>query len=346
MAAPSPTPGPSRPSPTPAAPPSRWTARIESSFEAPIVRPGDYPTRHSTTPNVPIASRAKGCLWGLCVCDALGGAVQFDDPRHVPEVTGLRPIAGFHKPAGSYSDDGAMAIALTKSMIEQGGAYSQVEALERYLNWLHRGHYVAPAGHAAWDVGRGTLNSLRFWEQFTKEHERPTIREGVRLAADLFPIWPKSDNGSLMRMAPVGALFYLSLSAARRVAREDSDLTHPSQQCSDICALYVTLVAYCFVPGMTKEIMMMTVATVDIAERELRMLVGPSLSFSSRLPSEAIADHCRCVRFPGRSASGSLWRFRILLPTRMRPADMSSRLSKGRSGRSSSSTTSRPAYCS
>lgn len=54
--------------------------------------------------------------------------------------------------------------------------------------------------------------------------------------------WFQAGNGSLMRVLPVGLVYWRDLTVAMEVARATSEVTHPGGMCRDACAVYTLLV--------------------------------------------------------------------------------------------------------
>ncbi|KAF9888230.1 hypothetical protein FE257_009225 [Aspergillus nanangensis] len=181
-------------------------------------------------------SRALGSIWGVCVGDALGGPVQFSEPNTFTPITTLRFVQPFHKPAGSYSDDGSMTLALAQSLIDSQGTYDHALSIEYFLDWLCNGRFSTTS--AAWDVGFSTRAALHSWKSLgvadinqTQAHiDRALDREN------------RSGNGSLMRIAPVGVVLWQDAATAKMVARQHGRVTHPSLPCVEACDLYTELV--------------------------------------------------------------------------------------------------------
>jgi len=114
--------------------------------------------------------------------------------------------------AGQPTDDGEMALALARAIVESG-RYDPVAALQAYRDWL---------ASSPFDVGN-------------------TIAAALRGS-------PKADseaNGSLMRASPLGLLAHRRpAAAAAELARIDSALTHPHPVCGDATAAFVVAVAH------------------------------------------------------------------------------------------------------
>ena len=63
------------------------------------------------------SSRARGCLLGLAIGDALGATLEFSARDSMPEVVDLVGGGPFHLEPGQWTDDTAMALALGESLL-------------------------------------------------------------------------------------------------------------------------------------------------------------------------------------------------------------------------------------
>jgi len=61
--------------------------------------------------------RAAGCLMGLAVGDALGTTREFSTRDAGPPLTDLVGGGPFHLPAGTWTDDSSIALALGDTLI-------------------------------------------------------------------------------------------------------------------------------------------------------------------------------------------------------------------------------------
>lgn len=75
--------------------------------------------------------RIRGSLIGLPEGDALGAAVEFQQPGTFPPVTGFRRGGQFNLEAGTWTDDTSLALCLAESLIERHGFDLRVQ-LERH----------------------------------------------------------------------------------------------------------------------------------------------------------------------------------------------------------------------
>jgi ADP-ribosyl-[dinitrogen reductase] hydrolase len=172
-----------------------------------------------------------GGLLGLLVGDALGVPYEFHDPRNLPprDQLDFEPPPGFRRshhgtPTGTWSDDGAHALALLDVLLTCGGWDDEAFAT-RLRAWWDRGDFAVDA--RPFDIGNQTSDVLGRLERGV-----PAARAGGSAERD-------NGNGSLMRVLPV-ALWspaegaeLLSLAAASSVPTH----AHPrSQLC---CAVLV-----------------------------------------------------------------------------------------------------------
>ncbi|RJE23302.1 ADP-ribosylglycohydrolase [Aspergillus sclerotialis] len=226
-------------------------------------------------------SRALGCIWGNCTGDALGGPVQFKPKGQFKPVTGLRTVEPFGQPAGSYSDDGSMTLALSQSFIDQRGKYNHVGSIKYFVSWLFSGQFST--AKSAWDVGRSTRIALTIWNKNGSEdieHTQSRINQKLDMEEC-------SGNGSLMRISPIGLALWKDIDEARRRARERSQITHPSLACLDACELYTELLCR-IMAGETKEQLVQTASAFKISHATLAERLSKYKNLSDwKLPSEA-----------------------------------------------------------
>jgi ADP-ribosylglycohydrolase len=176
------------------------------------------------------ADRLEGGLLGLLVGDALGVPYEFHGPRDLPPPAeiDMDPPRGFHRahggtPPGTWSDDGAQALALLASLLER-------ERLDlpdfgaRLVAWYDTG-YLAVDGRV-FDVGMQTRRAIA------------RLRAGVP-AEQAGPSGEYDNgNGSLMRVLPL-ALWHDGPDAMLVAdAHRQSLVTHGHLRSQVCCALY------------------------------------------------------------------------------------------------------------
>ncbi|WP_252259930.1 ADP-ribosylglycohydrolase family protein [Erythrobacter aurantius] len=169
---------------------------------------------------VDLKSRARGALIGLAVGDAVGTTLEFRPRDTYEPLTDMAGGGPFDLPAGTWTDDTAMALALAESLVEQK-ALDPDDLMRRFVSWWREGTY-SPTG-ACFDIGIATRLALSRFEE-----------TGDALAGSSDP--RSAGNGSLMRLAPIairGAA--IDRETMRAEARLQSQTTHAAEACVDAC---------------------------------------------------------------------------------------------------------------
>lgn len=174
-----------------------------------------------------LADRLAGGVLGHLVGDAMGVPYEFRDPQSIGEVAfGARGTHG--QPPGTWSDDGALMLALLDSLLDAG--FDTDDQGRRALAWRRTGAYT-PNGDGLFDIGRTTARAL------------DRIASGVP-AGEAGPAgMTDNGNGALMRILPI-ALVGRERPTEELVdrAHRASRVTHGHPRSQVGCALY-TLVA-------------------------------------------------------------------------------------------------------
>jgi ADP-ribosylglycohydrolase len=180
--------------------------------------------RHHLTGS--LAERLSGAVWGHLVGDAVGVPYEFRGSDEIGEVRfGARGTHG--RPAGTWSDDGALMLALLASLLERG--FDTTDQAIRALAWYRDGAYT-PGGEGRFDVGRTTGEALKRFESGTPAEEAGPTDE------------LSGGNGSLMRILPL-ALVERDAPPSELVehAHRASRVTHGHARPQVACALYVLI---------------------------------------------------------------------------------------------------------
>ena len=174
-----------------------------------------------------LAGRLSGALWGHLIGDAVGVPYEFGPP--VPAASVVFGKSGMYgRPPGTWSDDGAMMLALLDSLLTVG--FDPVDQGMRYLAWSDDGAYT-PEGEGRFDIGNATAVALG------------RIRGGVP-AEEAGGDESTLGNGSLMRTLPLALVGHdlapadLALQASRASA-----VTHASAIARTTCGLYALIAA-------------------------------------------------------------------------------------------------------
>lgn len=177
-------------------------------------------------------------IMGLCVADALGVPVEFEDRDSLLKnpVVDMRAYGTYNQPAGTWSDDSSMSLCLVDS-ISKGLDYNDI--MVKFSNWINNGEYT-PHGEV-FDIGVGTRKALfRFLEGISP------LECGGKSEWD-------NGNGSLMRILPI--LFYLRTAYGTDFLDNDesfevihnvSALTHGHKRSLMSCGIYISVAAMLF----------------------------------------------------------------------------------------------------
>ncbi len=220
-----------------------------------------------------LTSRLVGGIWGHLVGDAAGVPYEFEDPGQVGDVAFGRAGGPWRQPAGTWSDDGALMLALLDSLL--GGRFDTDDQGARALAWADGGAYT-PDGDGKFDIGGTTSAAMA------------ALRRGVR-AADAGPTDDHAaGNGSLMRILPLALIERAPRTDVRGPARKVSDerlvrdahaasrVTHGSLLCQAACALY-SLVVRRLLAGDTRP------AALETARGKLRVLYARDRALAGHL---------------------------------------------------------------
>lgn len=215
--------------------------------------------------------RIRAAFYGLAVCDALGGPLEFTRRRHDPKtyVRDMEPNSNFFLPAGHFTDDTSMALCLAASLTPSAKSMPQnnssatldasddpVDQAARYVSWLDTGYMSSVPGEA-FDVGNQTSQALQYWRR------APELKT-LDFVKQKFDLERKAGNGSLMRVLPC-ALIAKDEDEVMDLSRHSSEVTHPHVMCSDACVLY-SLIVFNALRGMGKERLAQYAAEISQAE--------------------------------------------------------------------------------
>ena len=172
-----------------------------------------------------LLDKAKGCLVGLAVGDAVGTTLEFRRRGTFEPITDMVGGGPFDLLPGQWTDDTSMALCLAHSLIYKNG-FDPVDQMNRYCNWYQYG-YMSSTGKC-FDIGATVATALNSY-----------MKTGNPFSGSIDERF--SGNGSLMRLAPI-AIFYRDNPAELiRYAGESSRTTHGSAECIDACKYFASL---------------------------------------------------------------------------------------------------------
>ncbi len=232
-----------------------------------------------------MSDQARAAVYGHLVGDAIGVPYEFrpPDPDRVVEV---RQYGTHHQPAGTWSDDGALMLALLDSVTSVD--FDPEDQAQRMLAWFDEGMYT-PDTDGAFDIGATTRAALDQVRRGT-----PAIDAGGTAERD-------QGNGSLMRSLPLALVGNDPDPVLVEHAHLASRVTHGHPVCQVACALYVLI---------ARELIGSDVpspdAVLDGALGRLRAVYGSEGEHAAAL--EELLAHRAMLRRPGGGwVLDSLW---------------------------------------
>jgi len=180
-----------------------------------------------------------GGIIGLCVADALGVPVEFNDRETLMRapVTDMRGYGTYNQPPGTWSDDTSMTLCLLDSLTS-GLDYQDI--MQKFLSWYDKAEYTAHG--EVFDIGGATHKSIRAFANGAE-----ALRCGGTSEYD-------NGNGSLMRILPLAFYLrkqygnsYTNSNEAFDIIHNVSSLTHAHKRSLIACGIYLSVAEALFV---------------------------------------------------------------------------------------------------
>ena len=168
-------------------------------------------------------------MFGLLVGDAVGVPYEFAPPAKLPprEQLEMTPPDSWQSahfvPPGTWSDDGAQALALAESLLDCD-ELNLPDLAEKLAQWQFEGRYAVDG--IVFDVGVTTSEAIGNFRSGTAAHEAGPDNE------------MSNGNGSLMRVLPLALWHKGDDEALARDAMAQSLVTHGHLRSQLCCALY------------------------------------------------------------------------------------------------------------
>ena len=169
---------------------------------------------------------------GVVTGDALGCPVQFEDRSEVAEhpIKSMRGNGTFQLPAGSWTDDSSLTLALLDSIC-QTETVDLKHIMNNFVDWLDHGAFT-PYGYS-FDIGNGTIRAITAYKHRGKPRQCGDASE-----------W-NNGNGSLMRIMPACLYCYSKQTEDAEAIREIhsiASLTHAHIRSNIACGLYYFMI--------------------------------------------------------------------------------------------------------
>lgn len=180
--------------------------------------------------------KPQSLLLGLAVGDALGVPVEFKK-RGSFHVKDMQGFGSHNQPAGTWSDDTSLALALAKNLGPTEIYWNTLACA--FVAWRDTGYLTAHG--VAFDIGNATNRAI---DKLKKGVEPRNA--GGKDARD-------NGNGSLMRIAPL--VFYMvgkQPSERYKITKEVSSVTHAHPISITACFIYIEFLFLLF-KGRSKK---------------------------------------------------------------------------------------------
>jgi len=202
--------------------------------------------------NLQTTLRLRGVAVGAAVGDALGMPLEFNLAS--PPGKMIREMHAGRLPAGSFTDDTEMALALADSLLERRHLDPQ-DVSSRFVRW----YQSQPP-----DVGIHTTNVLQailrgtHWQQ---------------AASEVQSRYPDSaGNGSVMRSWPVALMCWHDEEILKAWSKLQSQVTHAHEECITGCAFINTMIARMITGVGAQDAYQWALKTVDMPN-EMRQII-------------------------------------------------------------------------
>lgn len=206
--------------------------------------------------NSDLQDRLRGIAVGAAVGDALGMPLEFG-PRS-PDDALVRKMQAGRLPAGSFTDDTEMALALADSLLEHN-PLDPADLAQRFVAWMK----ADPP-----DIGihtRHVLGRIKWGDPWD---------EAVEAIQNARP--DSAGNGSLMRCWPVAIVHWDDLDNLLVDSWTQSRVTHPHRDCVAACA-YTNVAIYHMLRGKDpSSALLEATLVVRIDEEFMNVIRGAS----------------------------------------------------------------------
>ena len=195
--------------------------------------------------------RIRGCAVGAVCGDALGMPLEFAPPNPLDAL--VREMISGRLPAGSFTDDTEMALAVAESLLATHDL-DPSDLARRFLIWYKTN--PPDVGLFTSMVLQGVLQGLG-WQ------------EAARRAQEHSP--HSASNGSLMRCWPVAIARWRDWQRLLAESALQSRVTHPHPDCVAAC-VFVNAMIYEMIHGVHKTDALGICLELDLPE-ELRTVI-------------------------------------------------------------------------
>jgi ADP-ribosyl-[dinitrogen reductase] hydrolase len=211
-----------------------------------------------------VRDRFRGTLLGLAVGEALGAPAEFLTAEQIVERHGVitEMIGGgvYDVAPGEITDATEMMLCVAGSLADNG-AFEPEDIMERFAAWLDsQPHHVSLTVRAA-------LISYR-----SGTHWDVASRRAFEILGG-----PTAGNGSLIRCAPVGLLYWEDAATRHEISLRESTLTHFDRLAGWSCAAFNDLVSAALHGGLLEDLPAIT-RTFDDEDKRVAGVLHETLA--------------------------------------------------------------------
>jgi ADP-ribosyl-[dinitrogen reductase] hydrolase len=232
-----------------------------------------------------IRDRVLGCAVGAAVGDALGMPLEFGPPR--PAKALVREMLPGRLPAGSFTDDTEMALALAESLLAHR-PLDPADLARRFVGW-YRANPPDIGIHTRSVLSR--ISAGQDWRQVREIllSERPN----------------SAGNGSVMRCWPVAVAYWNDLGQVLVDSRLQSQVTHAHADSVEGCA-FVNAFIYHLLHGSERdEAMRQSLRAVNLSKGFQTVVEGAPTCRRESLPNTGWVRHTLQSAVWGLMTTGS-----------------------------------------
>jgi ADP-ribosyl-[dinitrogen reductase] hydrolase len=191
-------------------------------------------------------SKIQDGIYGVLVGDMLGVPVEFVNRQELQNkpVTGPQAGGPYEQPIGSWSDDGALTLALADAL---KNGYNLSTIARNFIDWWVHKKYTSHG--TVFDIGRQTRMALNDVLKILESGDTEAL-EYLHFDANE----NTNGNGSLMRILPL--YFYLKDKGIEdnfKIIWQVSALTHPHVRSALACLFYLIMLDELSKEGVTPK---------------------------------------------------------------------------------------------
>lgn len=221
--------------------------------------------------DIHILDRIRGVAVGAAVGDALGMPLEFMPPRQENEqVSNMLPG---RIPAGSFTDDTEMALALAESLLHHC-PLDPVDLSTRFVSWMD--------GNPP-DIGNHTRAVLlRMASGQDWNHAVAAVQQANPSSAG---------NGSVMRCWPAALIWWHNMASLIQDSVLQSQVTHPHPECNAGSAFVNATIAHLVQGVAPAEAVNQALRDVDMPQALRDLIVNAPHKSRTELPNTGWVRH-------------------------------------------------------